>query len=63
VIEERVTSEGEPYVAVPPVIVRGGEVQRDRDKRMYVLHAGGLDVDVGEGDSLIVLVRWSNTTA
>jgi hypothetical protein len=31
-------------------------VQRDQDERMDVLHAGGLDVDVGDDGGLVVVV-------
>jgi hypothetical protein len=56
VVEEGVTPEGEQYVVVPPSVVRGGEVQRDRDKRMNVLHVGGLDMDISDDGSLVVIV-------
>jgi hypothetical protein len=56
VIRERVTPEGEQDVVAPPGVVRGGEVQQDRDKRTDVLHGGGLDVDVDDDGGLIVIV-------
>jgi hypothetical protein len=62
VIEEGVTLEGEPYIVVPPGVVHGGEVQCDRDERTDVLHASGLDVDIGDDDGLVVAVQWSSTT-
>jgi hypothetical protein len=48
--------EGEQYVVAPPSVVRGGEVQCDRDERMDVLHVDDLDVHVGDDNSLIVIV-------
>jgi hypothetical protein len=42
---------------MPPGVVRGGEVQRDRDERTDVLHAGGLDMDVGDDGGFVVIVR------
>jgi hypothetical protein len=53
---DRVTLEGEQDVVAPPGVVHGGEVQRDRDKRMDVLHAGGLDMDVADDGGLVVVV-------
>jgi hypothetical protein len=61
-IGERVMPEGEPDVVTPPGVVRGGEVQSDRDERTDVLHADGLDMDVGDDGGLIVVVRRSNAT-
>jgi hypothetical protein len=57
---ERVTPEGEQDVVAPAGIVQRGEVQRDQDERTDVLHAGGLDVDVVNDSSLVVVVQWSN---
>jgi hypothetical protein len=37
-VRERLTPEGEQYIVTPPGVVCGGEVQRDRDERMDVLH-------------------------
>jgi hypothetical protein len=62
VVGEGVTSEGEQYVVAPSGIVCGGEVQCDRDERTDVLHASGLDMDVGDDGSLIVIVRRSRAT-
>jgi hypothetical protein len=62
VIRERVTPEGEQDVVAPPCIVRGGEVQRDRDERIDDLHAGSLDVDVGDDGGLIVIIQRSRVT-
>jgi hypothetical protein len=62
VIRERVMLEGERDVVVPPGVVQGGEVQCDRDERTDVLHAGGLDAEVGDDGSLVVIVRRSSTT-
>jgi hypothetical protein len=56
VIRERVTPEGEQDVVTPLGIVRRREVQHDRLERMNVLHAGSLDVDVGDDGSLIVII-------
>jgi hypothetical protein len=56
VIRERVTPEGEQDVVTPLGIVRRWEVQHDRLERMNVLHAGSLDVDVGDDGSLIVII-------
>jgi hypothetical protein len=61
VIRDRVTPKGEQEVVMPPGIVRGGEVQRDWDEKTDVLHVGGLDMDVGDDGSLIVIARWSIT--
>jgi hypothetical protein len=47
---------------VPSGVVRGGEVKRDRDERTDVLNASDLDVDVGDGGSLVVIVRRSHAT-
>jgi hypothetical protein len=41
VVRERVTPEGEQYIVAPLSIVRGGEVQRDRDDRTDVRYGGG----------------------
>jgi hypothetical protein len=57
VVGEGVTPNGEQYVVAPPGIVRGGEVQRDRDERTDVLHTSGLNVDVADDGGLIVVVR------
>jgi hypothetical protein len=62
-VEERLKPEGEQDVVALPGIVRGGEVQSDPDDRMDVLHAGGLDVGVGDDGGLIVVVRRSSGTA
>jgi hypothetical protein len=56
VIRERVTPKGEQDVVAPPGVVRGGEVQRDRDERTDVLYVGCLDVDVGDDGSLVVVI-------
>jgi hypothetical protein len=61
-IGERVMPEGEQDVVAPPDVVRGGDVQCDRDERTDVLYAGGLDVDVGDDDDLVVIVRRSSAT-
>jgi hypothetical protein len=61
-VGEGVTREGEQYDVVPSGVVRGGKFQRDRDERMNVLHAGGLDVDIGDDNGLVVIVRWSSAT-
>jgi hypothetical protein len=42
---------------VPLCVIRGGEVQHDRDERTDVLHTGVLDVDVSDDSGLIVVVR------
>jgi hypothetical protein len=47
---------------MPPCIVCEGEIQCERDERTGVLNAGGLDMDVGNDDGLIVVVRWSSVT-
>jgi hypothetical protein len=62
VIGERLTPKGEQDVVAPLGVVRGGEVQRDRDERMDILHASGLDVDVGDDGDLVVVVRQSCAT-
>jgi hypothetical protein len=57
VIVERVTREGEQDIIAPPDIVHEGEVQHDRDERTDVLHTGSLDMDVGDDDNLVIIVR------
>jgi hypothetical protein len=55
-VGEGVTPKGEQYIVAPPDVVRGGEVQRVRDERTNVLHAGGLDMDVGDDGGLVVVI-------
>jgi hypothetical protein len=61
-IGERVTHEGEQDIVMPPGVVRGEEVQCDRDVRTDVLNVDGLDMNVGDDGSLVVAVRRSSTT-
>jgi hypothetical protein len=63
VVGEGVTPKGEQCIVAPPGVVRGGEVQRERDKRTNVLHASSLDVDVGDDYSLVVVVRQDSTAS
>jgi hypothetical protein len=54
--------EGEQYVVVPSGVVHGGEVQRDRGERTYVFYTSGLDADIGNDRSLVVIIQRSSTT-
>jgi hypothetical protein len=36
--------------------------ERSSVTEMDVLHAGGLDVDIGDDDGLVVVIRQSSTT-
>jgi hypothetical protein len=62
VIGERVMPDGEQDVVAPSGVVRGGEVQHDRDERKDVLHTDSLDVDVGDDSGIVFVIRRSSMT-